>query len=147
MNIEYKKLESTDYNFVSKLIEENLKEVISQSFKGFFNFPIFFNRAMQLGDSFIIYCDECPCGFFWYTFKGKCLHINTIVIDKEYQGKGIGTKVFIEIERLGKSKEYSIIELGVQGVNKGAIKFYKNKDFKEIGYMKDFDTYYMQKKI
>jgi GNAT superfamily N-acetyltransferase len=147
MNIEYKKLETTDYEFVSKLIEENLKEVIEQSFKGYFNFPIFFNRAMQIGNSYIIYSDDCPCGFFWYILKGKCLHINTVVIDKDYQGKGIGTYVFKEIENLGKSKGYSILELGVQGVNKEAKKFYQNKGFIETGYTKDFDTYYMQKKI
>lgn len=147
MNIEYRKLESTDYNYVSSLIEENLQEVINQSFKGFFNFPIFFNRAMQLGKSFIIYCDEHPCGFLWYTLKSKCIHINTIVIGKEYQGKGIGTSVFKEIENLGKSKAYCSIELGVQGINKEAIKFYKNKNFKEISYVEDFDTYYMQKNI
>jgi ribosomal protein S18 acetylase RimI-like enzyme len=147
MNIEYRKLELTDYSYVSTLIEENLKEVINQSFKGYFNFPIFFNRAMQIGNSYIIYSDESPCGFFWYIFKGRCLHINTIVIDKKYQGKGIGTSVFKDIETLGKSKGYFFIELGVQGINKQALKFYKNKGFKEISYTKDFDTYYMHKKI
>lgn len=147
MDIEYKKLLSTDYEFVSMLIEKNLGDVIRKSFKGYFNTELFFDRAMNIGNSYMVYKNESPCGFFWYSSRGMSLHINTIVIDKKYQGKGIGTYIIDELEKLAKSKKFEYIELGVQGSNKYAYSFYIKKGFMEFGYTKDFDTYYMHKRL
>lgn len=147
MDIEYKKLLANDFEFVSELIEKNLGDVIRKSFKGYFNKALFFDRALNIGKSYMVYKNESPCGFFWYSSRGNSLHINTIVIDKEYQGKGIGTYIIDGIEKLARSKGYEYLELGVQGSNKYAYGFYIKKGFEEFGYTKDFDTYYMHKKL
>lgn len=147
MDIEYKKLETSDYDFVSRIVEGNLGDVIAKSFNGYFNYVLFFDRAMETGTAYVIFYNEFPCGFIWYSLKGMRLHINTIIIDKEYQSKGIGSKIFNELELKAKESKIPYIQLGVQGVNKRARDFYKKNGFKEIGYMNEFDTYYMEKKI
>lgn len=147
MDIEYKKLETSDYDFVSKIVEANLGDVIARSFNGYFNYVLFFNRAMETGNAYVIYCNEVPCGFIWYSLKGMRLHINTIIIDKEYQNKGIGGNIFKELEMNARKSKIPYLQLGVQGINKRARDFYKNFGFKDIGYMNEFDTYYMEKRV
>lgn len=147
MEIEYKKLEICDYDFVSRIVEENLGDVIAKSFKGYFNYVLFFDRAMETGSSYVIFCNNIPCGFIWYSLKGMRLHINTIIIDKEHQSKGIGSEIFKELESKAKESKIPYLQLGVQGVNTRARDFYKRHGFKDIGYMNEFDTYYMEKKI
>lgn len=147
MDIEYKKLEISDYDFVSRIVEQNLGDVITQSFNGYFNYVLFFDRAMETGSSYVIFYDDNPCGFIWYSLKGMRLHINTIIIDKEHQSKGIGGNIFKELEKKAIESKIPYLQLGVQGVNKRARDFYKKLGFMDIGYMNEFDTYYMEKKI
>lgn len=147
MDIEYKKLEQSDYNFISEIVEKNLGNVILQSFKGYFNYVLFFDRAMENGTSYIIFYRNSPCGFIWYSVKGSRLHINTIIIDEKYQGLGIGSEVLRELEAKAKKARIPYLQLGVQGINKRARDFYLKLGFKDIGYMNDFDTYYMEKKL
>lgn len=147
MDIEYKQLETSDYDYISRIVETNLSEVITKSFNGYFNHVLFFNRALESGNAYVIFYNMVPCGFIWYSLKGLRLHINTIIIDKEYQGRGIGGKIFSELEIKAKELKIPYLQLGVQGVNKIARDFYKKYGFKDIGYMNEFDTYYMEKKI
>ena len=147
MEIEYKKLETSDYDFVSRLVEKNLGDVITHSFNGYFNNVLFFNRAMETGNSYVIFYNNAPCGFIWYSLKGIRLHINTIIIDKEHQSIGIGREIFKELEDKAKVSKIPYLQLGVQGINKRARDFYKKLGFKDIGYMNEFDTYYMEKRI
>lgn len=147
MDIEYKKLETSDYDYVSRIVESNLGDVITRSFNGYFNYVLFFDRAMETGSAYVIFYNQVPCGFIWYSLKGMRLHINTIIIDKEYQSKGIGGCIFKELETKARESKIPFIQLGVQGVNIRARKFYKKYGFKDIGYMNEFDTYYMEKKI
>lgn len=147
MEIEYKKLETIDYDYVSRLVEENLGDVIEKSFKGYFNYVLFFNRAMEAGNAYIILYNDIPCGFIWYSLKGLRLHINSIIISKEYQSRGIGEKIFNELETKARDAKIQYMQLGVQGINRRARNFYKRLGFKDIGYMNEFDTYYMEKKI
>lgn len=147
MEIEYKKLETSDYEFVSSLVEQNLGDVITLSFKGYFNNVLFFNRAMETGNSYVVFYDNDPCGFLWYSLKGLRLHVNTIIIDKEHQSMGIGGSIFKELEIKAKGSKIPYLQLGVQGVNKRARDFYKKHGFSDIGYMNEFDTYYMEKRI
>ena len=147
MDIEYKKLETSDYDFVSRIVEQNLGEVIAQSFNGYFNYVLFFDRAMETGSAYVIFYNATPCGFIWYSLKGMRLHINTIIIDKDHQSMGIGGNIFKELEHKAIESKIPYLQLGVQGVNQRARDFYKRLGFKDIGYMNEFDTYYMEKKI
>ena len=70
-------------------------------------------------------------GFWWITPQSDHIWIDAIVLDQNFQNKGIGTYIF------RKSKEHFAylypknlrIELGVQKSNIKAIKFYEHLDF------------------
>ncbi|WP_133627626.1 GNAT family N-acetyltransferase [Fonticella tunisiensis] len=147
MDIKYRKAENYDIDYIKKLVRENLGEVIVTSFKGDFDYDVFVGKAVMDRYSYIVLCDMCPCGFLWYSIKGAFLHVNTIVLSKEYQNKGIGSAVFKELEEFGRQINLSFLQLGVQGVNKKAIKFYERLGFINRAYVQEFDTFYMQKRI
>jgi ribosomal protein S18 acetylase RimI-like enzyme len=147
MDITFRNAEQGDNNFIVALIEKNLRDVIDVSFNGFMNYTLFFERISKEGMASIVFVDGVPCGFLWCSAKGKCLHINTIVIDSEYQCKGIGSKIFDGLELMAKSLNLTFLDLGVQGVNIRAQKFYERRGFIKYKYEKQVDTYYMQKKL
>jgi ribosomal protein S18 acetylase RimI-like enzyme len=147
MDIDYRKVVKEDYYYVVDLIQRNLDYVIQKSFNGKMNYSVYFRRMRKSGLSNIILYNKVECGILWCTIRGQSLHVNTIVIDKEYQGKGIGSKIFYDIEKLAEKYNLTSIDLGVQGVNVRAKNFYKKLGFKEYGYNEEFDTIYMQKKL
>lgn len=147
MDILFVKAEPKDMNFIMALLRDNLGEVIRTSFKGNFDYKIYINNSIKEKYSLIILSDNIPCGFLWCSIKGSTIHVNTIVIEKEYQGKGIGKRVFGELEEIGRNTGMNFIQLGVQGSNKRALGFYKAIGFVMSGYLKQFDTYYMVKRI
>lgn len=147
MGIEYKKLELSDYDFISKMVKDNLGEVITESFNGYFNYVLFFNRALESGSAYVIFHDDAPCGFLWFSLKSNRLHVNTIIIDATHQGKGIGKLIFTELEKKARESNIPFMQLGVQGSNQKARELYKKLGFLDIGYIDEFDTYYMEKKV
>lgn len=56
----------------------------------------------------------------------KIIHIESFCIDKDYQKRGIGRKLYNKMIQLAKEKNINNIETMVWGFNKNAIKFYKN---------------------
>ena len=56
----------------------------------------------------------------------KILNIENICVDKNYQKKGIGKKLYEQIVQLAKERNIDNIELLVWGFNENAINFYKN---------------------
>jgi GNAT superfamily N-acetyltransferase len=147
MNITFRNVEFDDNDFITELINSNLKEVIDRSFNGYMNYGLFLERIRKEGMSSVIICDNNPCGLLWCTIREYNLHVNAIVIDQEYQGRGIGSFIFDGLEMLAKRMGLMQLELGVQGVNKRARDFYRNRGFVEYGYVKDVDTYYLHKRI
>lgn len=63
--------------------------------------------------------------------KRKIIYLDTMVIDKEYRNKGIGTKVFEYIKRYAKENKYDGIELQVNARNVVARKMYEKNGFTE----------------
>jgi len=58
--------------------------------------------------------------------NNKILHIQNLCVDKNYQKKGIGKKLYNAVVQVAKEKSVDSIELMVWGFNKNAIKFYQN---------------------
>lgn len=147
MDIKFVKAEPKDINFITALIKDNLGEIIKSSFKGNFDYKVYISNSIKDKYSFIVLADGICCGFLWCSIKGKTIHINTIALEKEFQGKGIGKRIFGELEDIGRKTEMNYLQLGVQGSNKRAIGFYQALGFIMSGYLKQFDTYYMLKRI
>ena len=67
----------------------------------------------------------------------KILNIDTLCVDEEYRGLGIGTKMLEFAKRIGKEKNCTDMRLAVNPNNKNAIKVYENFGMKasNISYM------------
>ncbi len=64
--------------------------------------------------------------------KRQWLQVNSLVVDKDFQCRGIGQELFDYLVAWGKSKEAESVELNVYSFNESAMAFYKKNDFHEI---------------
>ncbi|AFL95606.1 putative acetyltransferase, GNAT family [Thermococcus cleftensis] len=85
----------------------------------------------KIGDEIVgfIVCDDD-----WYSkYEGRTVGaIHEFVVDKNYQGHGIGRRLMEKcLEYLGKHNDR--IELWVGEKNEGAIRFYEGYGFKKVG--------------
>jgi ribosomal protein S18 acetylase RimI-like enzyme len=60
----------------------------------------------------------------------KNINIEDLCIEKEYQKRGIGKKLFDEAVNYGRKIEANILELGVWDFNKNAVEFYEHLGMK-----------------
>lgn len=61
------------------------------------------------------------------TWKGTVLHLEDLIVRKEFRGKGIGTMLLDEVVRLGGQLGVKRISWEVLDWNEPAIKFYESK--------------------
>lgn len=66
-----------------------------------------------------------------HTKKRKTMHIEQLGVKKTEHNRGIGTKLIEEIKHIAIDNNCDNIILDVWSFNENAIKFYKNKGFKE----------------
>lgn len=64
--------------------------------------------------------------------KRKWVELNSLVVSKNYQGKGIGKKLLNEVTKWSKEKEINRMELKVFSFNTSADEFYKKAGFKDL---------------
>ncbi|WP_405206465.1 GNAT family N-acetyltransferase [Aquimarina sp. LLG6339-5] len=62
--------------------------------------------------------------------KGESIEIERIYVTKQYQGKGIGQRLFDHIIQIAKVQKKDFIWLGVWNKNTAAIRFYERNGFK-----------------
>ena len=59
------------------------------------------------------------------TWKGKSLHLEDLIVKKDFRGKGIGSLLFEHIAALAADRKYGRMEWQVLDWNEPAIEFYK----------------------
>ncbi|WP_339275756.1 GNAT family N-acetyltransferase [Paenibacillus sp. FSL W8-0426] len=57
------------------------------------------------------------------------LYINEVVVDRKWQGKGVGQRIMTELIELGKELQADSVELTVSSFNEGAQAFYEKLGF------------------
>lgn len=67
-------------------------------------------------------------------YSGKQLEVDNVVVDKAFQSKGIGKKLFEFIERWASENEFKTIELNTYVQNSKSHKFYFNLGFSILGF-------------
>lgn len=76
---------------------------------------------------------ECLIGFIWiyrHDYFGEArLHVNQIIVDSQYKGKGIGKSLLKEAEKMAGELGINVIDLFVSEKNIGAMDFYKKTGF------------------
>lgn len=85
-------------------------------------------------------------GFFSYSIAENVLHLNTLVLDAQFQGLGLGQQVMAQFEKIAKNGHLQILRLCVQMNNLRAIRFYQKWGFRIQG--KPYvNTYLMRKRL
>lgn len=62
------------------------------------------------------------------------IEIVSVIVNKDYRGKGIGTKLLDFVHNLAKDYDKQYLELKVYDFNDSAIKFYEKNGFKPFAY-------------
>lgn len=65
--------------------------------------------------------------FAYYTWVGKSLYLDDLVVKEEFRGSGVGTQLLDEIFRIAKHEQCKRIRWQVLDWNQGAINLYKKR--------------------
>ena len=93
-----------------------------------------------------IFDGERLAGFYWIEERGDTLHLHGLILNKDCQGKGIGTAVLTMLAKSYTGK-MDKIELGVYKANAGAIKLYEKTGFNITNDLSDLGFFIMQKSL
>ena len=150
MELILRKSNGFDKKEVLKLLKENMEHKFIENFGGFSEkvSEKHYDEIEKTGYSYVLE-DEKIVGFFSFykeLNEKNSFVLNNIQIKKEYQNKGLGTKILDFVENKIKKIGGGRIKLLVFK-NNGAYNFYKKNDFKEIDFLEKSKTIVMVKKI
>lgn len=145
LNIEIKNLEKNELNEILPLCDilgfEGSLNNLESRFSDLINFPAHQVKiAKHLDNSRVIgfiHFFEAPS-----LLTCKTIEIGGVAVLPEFRRIGIATQLMLEVEKWGKNKNCASILLATQIMRKESIKFYEN-----LGYFKEFQTYFMRKNL
>ena len=114
--------EFTDNNFPNDILEIRFNEMFTQNYECIG----VFKGDMLIG----------LCGLWFQTrhYSGKSCEPDHVYIQPEYQGLGLGNKMFDYVEKYCKEKGCESLELNTYVQNTSSHKFYYNLGYKILGY-------------
>ncbi len=93
-----------------------------------------------------VYEGKRPVGFCWIELRQGVVHIHGLVLEKEHQGRGIGTRVLEILESEFKGKA-SGIEIGVYLSNDRAREFFERHGYRVDRTRKDLEFHILKKPL
>jgi GNAT superfamily N-acetyltransferase len=114
--------EFTDNKFPNDILEIRFNEMFTQNYECIG----VFKGDMLIG----------LCGLWFQTrhYSGKSCEPDHVYIQPEYQGLGLGNKMFDYVEKYCKEKGCESLELNTYVQNTSSHKFYYNLGYKILGY-------------
>ena len=114
--------EFTDNKFPNDILEIRFNEMFTQNYECIG----VFKGGMLIG----------LCGLWFQTrhYAGKSCEPDHVYIQPEYQGLGLGNKMFDYVEKYCKEKGCESLELNTYVQNTSSHKFYYNLGYKILGY-------------
>jgi len=114
--------EFTDNKFPNDILEIRFSEMFTQNYECIG----VFKGDMLIG----------LCGIWFQTrhYAGKSCEPDHVYIQPEYQGLGLGNKMFDYVEKYCKEKGCESLELNTYVQNTSSHKFYYNLGYKILGY-------------
>ncbi len=104
------------------VLEERILEMSTQNYEC----VGVYDGDKLIGMSGLWYCTRHYCG--------RSVEPDHVIITKEYQGKGIGKKLFEWIYQYAKSKGCTTTELNTYTQNRASHKFYCNEGYEIFGF-------------
>lgn len=62
-------------------------------------------------------------------------YIDNLMVDKDYQSKGVGSKLYLEACNFAKEQNVNLLQLDVWADNKNALQFYQNHGMSPLRYI------------
>ena len=112
-----------------KLNEKELRKVFLRGLNSDFQSYV----CALIEDDIVGFCSLTIKDSLWQT--GLLGHIDELVVDKEYRGKGIGSKLMEYITNIAGEKGCVIIELDSALNRNQAHRFYKQNGFKDRAFL------------
>jgi ribosomal protein S18 acetylase RimI-like enzyme len=91
----------------------------------------FFNHVWSAAAHEIVFCDAVPCGYASVENRNGEIYLRELVIDPDFQGRGIGTHLVRDIQNHAATLEVSV-RLQTHVVNR-AQNLYSRLGFRETG--------------
>lgn len=140
LEIRFLTAKSADVPWIVELAYKIMNPFLEEAFTGTFDWASWesdMRGVIQTDDKYkgivelFINDDGQKIGFWWVTPQNNHIWIDAIVLNSNFQSKGIGTHIFHQIrEHFNYLYPKNLrIELGVQKSNKKAIKFYEHLNF------------------
>jgi ribosomal protein S18 acetylase RimI-like enzyme len=132
-----KEFTEEDIAFIVTITKENMAPLIKEAW-GLDWDKSFEERYMKdlcsSGVVKTIYNGDKLVGYCWFSEQDNEseVFINSIQLEKNYQGKGIGVQVLKWIEQTTVNRNIQYLSLAVQETNLNAIGFYRQFGFREV---------------
>ncbi|UCE14386.1 MAG: GNAT family N-acetyltransferase [Candidatus Heimdallarchaeota archaeon] len=133
----------SDFKFLEEVSHLEMDHVVSQSW----NWRSWFEDLKKaiIGNLyyhkvFIIEVEQGCVGYLWLNEEKNSLWVTAIVLQAEFQRRGIGQQIMNFLIEESRKEGKENIELGVQNNNIAALSFYSNLGFKKFDYVKSANT-------
>lgn len=109
-----------DYEKEPNAVEVTVEDLVD---KGFGENKIFYCYVIEVEEKI----RGMALFYFRYsTWKGKSVHLEDLIVEKAYRGKGLGMALYKKVIEFGAQHQVKRIEWTVLDWNRSAIEFYKN---------------------
>lgn len=130
--LSYRNRVPADDAYILQLTEEQLAAIHQQSFGEPFPREQFMSMIQSGAPVILIEYGGKPIGYYTYLIGPDAkMHISAMVIDKQYQSKGIGTQVMKRVEQDALPRGVRTIEVFVQANNEQSLAFTRQLGFVE----------------
>jgi len=136
------------------LARTEMDQIVSVAWKGSFNWDEWENNLIDaIKDGILekihVYSkNEIIIAFSWITLELDSLWIDSLVVDRNYHRKGVGTRVLEWlIKEFMRPNKVKLVKLGVQKNNEKALAFYRKMGFEELSFVDRANTIIMEKII
>lgn len=145
----------TYHDYTSNIV--TLQQLIENSYMTNFNLPlniietITIDKVRELGDyinskkAMILgaFIDDILVGFIWFYshdyYGERRIHINQIIVNKNYRKKGIGKQLLFKAEEIAKNMDIRVMDLFVTEENRSALELYEGMGYiTERRYLKKY---------
>lgn len=108
--------------------------------------PQFTHLVKTAGHVYAIYHEGQVVGFYWIEERDRIVHLHGLVINRAYQGQGIGTEVLTGLARQYADR-MDAIELGVHESNTRARALYERLGYRMTKHLADLGFYILQRPL
>ena len=140
-----RRAQSDDFEFINEVQYSEMKDVLKKAWKNKFSFKAWFYDVEEAAKGafhkvFIVEVQKSSIGYLWLNREPQNLWITAIVLQTDWQRRGIGEKIMHYLIGECREEQLNAIELGVQHNNERALNFYKKIGFKQYDHLKEANT-------